>query len=78
MTEKPGKMGIRSITASVSIQNPVVCCNPYPEYGINTEPRILGIERAFQAYHGEDTDPDIRENPRIFEALEKAGVLVRE
>jgi len=61
---------------SSACQNPVIMLLPRRPDGRNTIPLSLSIERAYPEYLGNPDDPDPRKDPRIYEALDKAGVLV--
>ncbi|MFH1007205.1 MAG: hypothetical protein V1800_06860 [Candidatus Latescibacterota bacterium] len=62
--------------SSSSCQNPVIHLWPRHPDGRNTTPPTLWIARTFPSYAGDPDDPDLRMDPRIYDALEKAGVLI--
>ena len=57
-------------------QQPVITLIPRHPDGRNTTPRSLRIQRAYPAYFGAPDDPDPRNDPRIHDSLDSAGVLV--
>lgn len=61
---------------SSACQNPVIMLLPRHPDGRNTISCSLWIERAYPGYFGDPDDPDPRMDPRIYKALEKAGVLI--
>jgi hypothetical protein len=64
------------IVDSGGCQNPVIHLLPRHPDGRNTIPKRIFIDRAYPEYFGDPDDPDPREDPRIYEALEGAGILI--
>ena len=62
------------VADSGGCQNPVIMLICRHPDGRNTTPSQIHIERGYPEYSG--TDPDPRVDPPIYEALQKAGVLV--
>lgn len=60
--------------------NSQICQNPIIKLDMtnlgNVAPETIIIERAYPQYFGSPTDPDIRDNVRVFEALRQAGILL--
>ena len=56
-------------------QNPVIILYPRNPDGRITTPEKFLIERAYPEYYGSVNDPDIRNNPKVHQALLSAGVL---
>ncbi|UCH10554.1 MAG: hypothetical protein JSU61_01270 [Fidelibacterota bacterium] len=57
-------------------QNPVIMLYPRHPDGRNTIPPCLTIQRAYPGYSGSDDDPDLRADPRIYQVLSDAGILI--
>lgn len=64
------------ILDSGGCQNPVIMLLPRHPDGRNTIPPSIHIERAYPDNIGSEEDPDLRADPRIYEALNSAGVLI--
>ena len=68
--------GFKDVLDSSGCQNPVISLWPRHPDGRNTTPSSLLIKRAYPGYEGDPEDPDLRMDPLIYNALEKAGVLI--
>ncbi|OPX25885.1 MAG: hypothetical protein B1H02_00335 [Candidatus Latescibacteria bacterium 4484_107] len=66
----------KDVADSGGCQNPVIMLLCRHSDGRNTTPQSLSIHRAYPGYDGDPDDPDLRMDPRIYNALEKAGVLI--
>ncbi len=56
-------------------QNPVIILYPRHPDGRITTPEKIVIDRAYPEYYGSINDPDIRNNPNVYQALISSGIL---
>jgi len=56
-------------------QNPVIILYPRHPDGRITTPETFVINRAYPGYYGSINEPDIRNDPNIYQALKSCGIL---